>query len=806
MVTLCAGLALACVPAWGQDTNAPPPAPAPAPVTDDGTSPYEGRLVAEIRFEGLTRTDATLVENTIRTSTGRPLDPRRVAQDVRLLIRLGRFETVEADVVPLADQNVAVVFTFSEALRIGAIDVVGNVSVSNQEIATVVNQQVALIEDTDLDQFKINKARQAIEDLYRSKGYYQVSVEVDEEELQREGTVLFRVREGQQTQITGVRFEGNQAQSDKQLRPVVETKTKVLFFDAPLNQQQLEADVAAIVRHYRDRGYLDVRADREITPSPDGKEAIVTFLIDEGPLYTLRDVLVRTQGGGEPEVFSPEQVRGLINLKPGDAYAGREVRRAVVALRDAYRQIGYVDAQVRAEDLRVIGTSRVDLRLTVIEGERWRTGLVVIGGNELTRQKVIRRRVELYPDRWLDGKAVDYSEQLVATSGLFETRPQLGGPPRVIIQPPDPANPGYRDVYVEVQETNTGSLSFGAAIDSDAGVVGAISLTQRNFDIGDFPDSFDELLRGRAFRGAGQNFALTIQPGTEVSTYSISLNEPALFDLDYGLSTSAFFRERRFRQFDEERLGGSVGVSRRFGTRWVGTLAFRAEQIGIDDIDDDAPLDVFDVEGESTLTSVGFRLARTTVDNRFRPTKGTRTELLVDRVGALGGDYEFTKIDAEHTLFLTIDRDEFDRATVLSFRGRLGLIPESGEAPVFERFYLGGRTFRGFDFRGIGPVGINAATGQPGNDQVGGDALVFFGVELEKPIWQDILAVVAFVDSGTITDDLGFDDYRVSVGAGVRLYIPQLGQAPLAFDFGFPLIDQDTDERELFSFSLDLPF
>ena len=51
----------------------------------------------------------------------------------------------------------------------------------------------------------------------------------------------------------------------------------------------------------------------------------------------------------------------------------------------------------------------------------------------------------------------------------------------------------YRDVLVEVKETNTGSLSFGAAVTSDAGLLGQVSLRQRNFDITDFPDSWGEL-------------------------------------------------------------------------------------------------------------------------------------------------------------------------------------------------------------------------------------------------------------------------------------------------------------------------
>ncbi|MEM1423394.1 MAG: POTRA domain-containing protein, partial [Planctomycetota bacterium] len=282
------GLGVSCAGVWAQQGPAPTSDPAPAPPPPTSTPDDDalaGRLVSEVRFEGLGSTPESLVRNTARTTPGRPLDTQRVAEDVRLLIRLGRFETVEADVEALEGGSVAVVFSLVEALRIGAIDVVGNVSVSNQEIAAVVNQQVALIEDTDLDEFRINKARQAIEDLYRSKGYFQVGVVVDQEELERDGTVLFRVREGQRVQITGVRFDGNAAQTDRQLRPVIETRTKVLFFDAPLDQQQLEADIAALVRHYRDRGYLDVRADREIRPSPDGREAIITFLIDEGPLY-----------------------------------------------------------------------------------------------------------------------------------------------------------------------------------------------------------------------------------------------------------------------------------------------------------------------------------------------------------------------------------------------------------------------------------------------------------------------------------------------------------------------------------------
>ncbi|MGP1308983.1 MAG: BamA/TamA family outer membrane protein, partial [Phycisphaerales bacterium] len=190
---------------------------------------------------------------------------------------------------------------------------------------------------------------------------------------------------------------------------------------------------------------------------------------------------------------------------------------------------------------------------------------------------------------------------------------------------------------------------------------------------------------------------------------------------------------------------------------------------------------------------------------RYTPTRGTRLELGVEQVGALGGEYDFTRLEFEHTLWLPIMEDYLGRRTVLSFRTKSGWIPQQGEAPTYERFYLGGRNFRGFEFRTISPRSVQQ-NGSPSDEPVGGDFLFFFGLELEQPIWQNILSGVVFLDTGTVINDPGFDDYRVSAGVGVRLRIPALSNAPLAFDLGFPIKKEETDEERLFSFSIDLPF
>lgn len=805
----------------GAQQSGPASGPPPLPAAEDETSPFDGRLVTGIRFEGLQRVSERLVRNNINSTEGRPLSWLTVRDDLRRLERLGQFREVRADLLVQSDQSVVIVFRLTEAPIVRDIQVTGNRQINDSEIATVVNEEVSLIAGIPIDDYRIGQARRRIEELYRDRGFYQVQVRVNEEELADRGYVIFEVREGERTRVKVIRFDGNKSFSDKQLRTQITTKVAGLLDRGPLDNQTLDEDVGKLVTWYRDRGYLDVRAARQITLAPNGKEAIVTFLIEEGPLCTLRKVTLLNldrrgdaaggEGDADPNaglrVLSLEQIQGLMRVKPGDVYSMDKIRSSVTAIRDAYHQMGYVDARVDREELRVPGSNNVDLRLAISEGERYRAGLVTIKGNELTKSKVVRRHIGVTPDSWLDGTAAEESEEQINNTGLFARDvPGISRGPKVTIQPEDPANPGYRDVLVEVEETNTGSLSFGAAVSSDAGLIGLITLSQRNFDISDTPDSLDEFLRGRSFRGAGQRFELSLQPGDEQSTYSLSLAEPALFESDYGASASVYFRDREFSDYDEERYGTRWRLGRRFGTRWAGGLSLRGESIDLSDIDSDAPVDVFEVENRRTISGLGFDIARTSADNRFRPTKGTRTELSLEQIGALGGDFDFTRFTAEHSVYVTVDEDFLGRKTVVSLNTRTGYIFQDDEAPVYERFYLGGRNFRGFDFRGIGPLGIRNDTGTVGGDHVGGDFSFFVGIEYEKPVWEDMLAVVLFLDTGTLNDDLSFEDYRAAAGIGARIYLPQFGPAPLAFDFAFPLAKEETDDTQVFSFSVDIPF
>lgn len=757
------------------------------------------RPISAITFEGIERVDRQLIANNIRAAVGDPFDPTIVRSDVSRLYQLGRFRFVTARAELLQDGSVHVIYEFQEQPSILEIQVVGNSLISDQELL----QLVPLVRGGPRDDYLIQSAVRAMEEKYRQRGHYLVSVEFDDDELEESGILLFRVIEGPRVRIRAIEYHGNEAFHDRQLNPEISTRTAVFFFRrGELDEERLADDVAALNRFYRERGYLDVRVDRSIQLSPDNREAKVTFLIDEGPQYLLRRITTEAIDGSELQLFTPEQLTAMLEINPGDVFRQDLLRQSIDAIRQAYGRIGRFtprDQTVEYEAIRVGEQNLVDLLLMIDEGEVSKVGLVHVQGNFLTKDKVIRRHVRLHPGRPLDATELERSRRRIADTRLFNDV-------RLTVQDPDPRDPQYRDVLVEIRERNTGSINFGAAIGSDAGVFGEFSLQQDNFDVADLPESFGELIRGRAFRGAGQRFNMTFRPGTELFQYAASITEPHLFESDYSLRVGGSFLQRIFRRYDEQRISGNIRLGRQFGDVWAAALSARVDRVKLFNFDDRAPTEFFLDRGPDLLTGLGVSLTRTTIPTITRPGRGSRFEFAYERVGALGGDFNFNRISSEYTVFFTLDEDFLGRKSTLRLNTEVGYLFGGDRVPTYERFFRGGRSFRGFRFREIAPKGIRADTGEPSSDAVGGEWMFFAGAQYEFPLFGEMVTGVFFVDSGTVTESVGFEDYRVSIGTGIRLYIPQFGPVPIAFDFGIPVRRLDSDRTQLLSFSAELPF
>ena len=353
------------------------------------------------------------------------------------------------------------------------------------------------------------------------------------------------------------------------------------------------------------------------------------------------------------------------------------------------------------------------------------------------------------------------------------------------------------DIIFNGQETQTGRLMFGVGVNSDAGLIGNIVLDERNFDWRRWPtNGFEDIRNGTAFRGDGQRFRIDASPGSEVNRYLMSFQEPYLFDTPITLGLSGSFFDRRFRDWDEERLGGRVS----FGYQWVekdlsANVSYRGENVTITDVPNAGAVpDLAEVLGTNALH--GFRLTAVndTRDSAFLPTQGRYLEMSGEYVT---GTFEYPRVTVDYRrFFLLRERPDHSGRHVLSFSTNVGWLGD--DAPIYEHFFAGGfSTMRGFDFRGASPV--DAAT----RVELGGEFQWLNSLQYLFPITADeMLHGVVFCDFGTVESDVEINDFRVVPGVGLRVTVPALGPAPIALDFGWAVNHADFDDREVFSFSM----
>jgi outer membrane protein insertion porin family len=346
------------------------------------------------------------------------------------------------------------------------------------------------------------------------------------------------------------------------------------------------------------------------------------------------------------------------------------------------------------------------------------------------------------------------------------------------------------------------------SVSTNGGFGASIQFSKRNFDIARPATSFADLASGRAWTGAGQEFDILLLPSTEVSQIRVRFREPRFFGSEVAFDMS-LYKEFEFRRsYLVDRSGYAVGFSYPVYTNEEETIAliarlgWRHELNDIRDIASDGVPGAFLFDRRRELRGVSGSLTFATVDDFIRPRYETSTTVTAEIVGTfLGGEVDFWSLSANHSETLVVYEDEDGKKHRISTRIGMGLsepLQDTPEVPPYERFYAGGRTLRGFDYRGVGPH----VNGYP----TGGEWLLLGSFEYEFPIVARLFSLVAFLDAGTLGTTVHAADafrWRMSVGGGLRFAIPfLLGDRPLALDFGFPILSEAEDEEQVVSFSL----
>jgi len=718
-----------------------------------------------------------------------------------------------------------VIFSIEEGDRIvvSNVEFSGNESFANALLKTKLKSKTAFLGMTlfggKYDESTLPDDLASLKDYYNSLGYFDVKLEKDIKvtknnfhiigentwlpRIDAYATYSYTIQEGPRYTVRNVILDGNQIFTNEELLANSELHEGDKF-----NARYLNKDVERMREKYGSLG----RLFSKVEPTPkfiSGQPGVVdiVYLIDEDRPYTIRNIDVHiTSPGGMPHTREPVAINPLL-VAPGDLANPQLITKSKSRLRGQIWENGGPNAP------------RIDVtKVDEIKAKKKNNDRVARGQGLDAR--------DLVPVEPSDADDADVRDDSIVprarTADEFETiiRGQdallAQAPPRNFIfennNAGDPygglespyaralEQPGEVDLGVHVTEAQTGRLMFGAGVNSNAGVVGQFTLEENNFDITRFPTSWRDWIEGTAFRGDGQRFRLEAMPGQLVSRYMVSWNDPYFLDTDYNFGVSAFYYQRFLPGWDEERSGGRLTLGKQLDKWWSITGALRLENVIVENIA--VPTAALtpamrDVKGSNTLTTARVAVAHDTRDSSFFPTEGHFAELAFEQGF---GEFVYPRVELQGTQHYTVyERLDGQGKHVVSLHGEVGW-SDTG-TPLFEHFYAGGyQSFRGFAFRGVSPIDAGI--------RVGGDMSYLGSIEYSIPLTaDDMIKAVAFTDFGAIERshrDVSASTFRLSAGVGLRLVIPMMGPAPLAFDFGFPILSEKFDDERIFSFYVGL--
>ena len=342
LVGQCLLLGLLTAVVWHQPATAQEPILSPVPVDSLPltASRASGQNVSRVKIEGNRTVREAKVFQQLQTRPGLPFNPEVAADDVRRLVSQLKFISVRTSLEEDAE-GIVVTYHVVERPRLEAVEYIGNYHVKAKQL----QKETGLEPDSTLDLSQISDARRKIEELYRSKGYNHVEVTIREGDSPDDRKAVFVIHEGPLQKVSEVNFVGNTIVSSARLRTILDTKTpKFFFIGGQLKPETLDADMDKLVSYYHALGYWDIRVGREVKFDAAQGWAAVTFVIDEGVRFTMRNMTIVGN-----RKFTTEEISQALKMKEGDFFQQTTLQQDVQALKDLYGSKGYIYCDVQAD-------------------------------------------------------------------------------------------------------------------------------------------------------------------------------------------------------------------------------------------------------------------------------------------------------------------------------------------------------------------------------------------------------------------------------------------------------------------------
>ncbi|HEU5218793.1 MAG TPA: POTRA domain-containing protein, partial [Gemmatimonadales bacterium] len=448
--------------AAAQDPGAPPP-------------------VDSIAVEGAVRNSARQVISFSNLQPFQPATYRVIQRAIEGLFATGQFDDVRVEQRQVGGtQLLVIVVKERPLLQKWALKGVERVDEGS------VRRKISVPEGRPLDRAAVEKSRHAIDSVYRKRGYYAVQVKVLElPQDNNQVRLVFEVHEGPRVVVSQVQIEGNEAFPDKDVVKGMLTRPEGFwwFRKGEYSEEKVDDDLrSTIPSWYANRGHVDLRVlnDTLIADSVPGK-AIVRIQVEEGKAYKVGRFEVsgnRRYSAEELSTYFPfgKEVVAGDGKTIGDPFDRSAWAAATEKVTNLYANSGYIYSSIVPEETRRTGpdsVSYVDLKWSIREGQPATINRIIIVGNDVTHERVIREAIVLLPGQTFNRDGLIRSYENISNLNFFQQP-----------MPSPDVNPSENgvdvDVVFRVAEKRTGNVNFGASVGQGVGIGGFIGLEEPN--------------------------------------------------------------------------------------------------------------------------------------------------------------------------------------------------------------------------------------------------------------------------------------------------------------------------------------
>ncbi|HMQ10894.1 MAG TPA: outer membrane protein assembly factor BamA [Oligoflexia bacterium] len=741
--------------------------------------------IRSINVIGNKRVEKDAVLAVVSHQKGDSLDRQKVKADIENINALGFFSKIEVSINEQGD----LLYTLQEKPFIDKIKFLGN---TNEKEDTL-REKLEIKAYSFLNEEDLQRSLDNIRDHYTSKGYYLADLDYSIEKLEndKQGSVLtIRIDESKKVKVTRISFIGNTIFSEKELKSFLFTKEKnflsFISTSGTYQKDMLEQDKQIIKSRYGNKGYINAKIlEPLIKITSDKSEIHIFFNIEEGEQYTVGNIDI------DGELLEPkEKLLEKVKLKSGEVFDTLTLQRDIASLSDVYAKKGYAYVNVIPQDQRDESNKVVSIIYVMQPGPKIKINRIQFVGNQSTRDKVLRREIEIHEGDIYDIEKIRNSKANIERLALFE---------EVRLKTPKADQDNSIDLIFEVKEKETGSFNIGAGFNT--------------------LDSFQLLgtVQKRNLFGYGVDLNLNARIGGRTQAFNLTYSDPYFLDSNWGMNLSAFNIERQYFDFDLTSRGGSLGFDYLLYQKGLERIRIGLTYSLVDQILSDLRPTVENVFTGGLTSSVTTALVRDTRNKVFEPDAGSYLKLSQELAGGpFGGENAFSKSEFDGRWFFPAFRKSKipvikDSVFALHFEtGYVAPLNSDQRVPLFERYFPGGiLSLRGFRIRSLGPKIQVASSNDPSNLQtsdfvIGGNKQVIFNAEYLFPIVKAAnIRGVMFFDMGNAFDNgesmFTFAGQRQSVGFGVRWFSP-IG--PLRFEWGYPLDKKEDENNVVFDFTI----